>query len=244
MVMIVATALTTSPRMAQAASADEDAGATYGEGSDPLEGLNRVLFTIHDGIDIVALRPISIVYNAVLPTIARNSVRNFLSHIASPITLLNDLLQGDLLRAENTIVRFFLNTIGGYGGLDDIASRMGHDAHYEDFGQTLAVWGIGSGPYVFIPLIGPVTLRHGVGRLVDIVASPWTWLLYQEPLPIAVIPAGITLLSARAENVEALDNLRETSPDYYASIRNLYFQNRNYEISNGENLDELEDIPH
>lgn len=242
MMLMLAGLITTTAGTALAAS-DEAAPQTYGDDGDPLEPLNRVLFTIHDGIDVVALRPIAYVYKNTVPEVGRTSVSNFLSHVATPITLVNALLQGDMAAMENTLVRFLLNTIGGYGGLDDIAARMGYEPRYEDFGQTLAIWGVGAGPYVFLPLIGPVTLRHGVGRIVDIAASPWTWLLYHEPFYVAAIPAGVTLLSARAENLEALDNLRETSPDYYASIRNLYFQNRNYEINNGDTLDELDEIP-
>ncbi len=232
---------TTHPAAAQTPATET--GSLYGEDSDPLEPVNRVLFAIHDGVDIVALRPVAYIYNRAFPQFVRNGVSNFLSNLASPITFVNDILQGEIDRAGTTLVRFLINTTVGFGGVGDAAAMMGHAPHYEDFGQTMAVWGIGTGPYLFVPIIGPTTLRHAVGRVVDTALSPWTWLLYNEPTYIALIPAGVTLLSARSENLEALDNLRETSPDYYASIRNLYFQNRNYEINNGNTLEDLEDIP-
>lgn len=214
------------------------------EFNDPFEPVNRAVFAVNDGLDKVVIRPIATVYKAVLPTFVRRGIGNFLSNAATPITLANDVLQGEWLRAENTIVRFMLNTTAGVGGLTDVAKHVGYERHYEDFGQTLAVYGVPSGPYVVLPIFGPSTPRHVVGRAVDTFANPWTWLLADEETLVQLAPAAFSVVNARAESLDSLDAIRETSPDYYVSIRSLYTQSRESEIRNGEDSDQdFPDIP-
>ena len=214
------------------------------EFSDPLEPVNRVVFAVNDGLDLVIIRPIATVYKAILPTFVRRGIGNFLSNVATPITLANDLLQGEWLRAENTMVRFMLNTTAGLGGLNDVAKHVGYERHTEDFGQTLAVYGVPSGPYIVLPILGPATPRHAVGRVVDTFANPWFWLLADEETIVRLTPGAVSVVNARAESLESLDAIRETSPDYYVSIRSLYTQSREAEIRNGQDNDEdLPDIP-
>lgn len=209
---------------------------------DPLEPVNRVMFAVNDGLDMLIIRPVALIYRAVLPSFVRRGVGNFLSNVATPITLANDLLQGEWLRAETTMVRFMLNTTAGLGGLDDIAGRMGHERHTEDFGQTMAVYGVPSGPYLVLPIIGPSSPRDAVGLVVDLLADPWFWLLADEDTLTRLAPTAARIIHARSNAIESLDAIRDTSPDYYASIRSLYVQNRKSEILNGQ-YDDLPEIP-
>lgn len=140
------------------------------------------------------------------------------------------------------MVRFMLNTTAGLGGLDDIAGRMGHERHTEDFGQTMAVYGVPSGPYLVLPIIGPSSPRDAVGLVVDLLADPWFWLLADEDTLTRLAPTAARIIHARSNAIESLDAIRDTSPDYYASIRSLYVQNRKSEILNGQ-YDDLPEIP-
>ena len=225
---------------------ENDPSGLAGEISDPLEPFNRLMFGINDLLDTVVLRPIAIIYRTFVPEFARTGIRNVAFNIATPITLTNDLLQGEWDRAKTTISRFVVNSTVGIGGFIDVAADGGQPGHFEDFGQTLAVWGVGQGPYIVLPVIGPSSPRHLVGRIADIFTNPWTWILWNEPLEHRLIPTGATLVIVREQNLENIDNLKETSPDYYASIRSFYAQNRQSEISNNsfeENLDNLPAIP-
>lgn len=211
---------------------------------DPLEDVNRVMFAVNDSVDQVVLRPVALVYRTVLPQPVRRGLANFLANVSTPVTLANDILQGDMKRAETTFVRFFLNSVAGFGGLKDIAAEAGWERHTEDFGQTLAVYGVPSGPYIVAPLLGPATPRHLVGRAVDILANPWTWILADVSLIESLSPTMAEVISGRDEGFEALDATREGSPDYYVTIKSLYEQNRQSEINNGEIFEEdLPDIP-
>lgn len=212
--------------------------------ADPVEPINRIVFAINDGLDFILLRPIAFVYKTVLPGFVRRAVGNFLSNVATPITLTNDLLQGEWDRAGNTLIRFAINTTAGIGGLDDLAARAGYPRHYEDFGQTLGKYGVPSGPYLVLPIIGPATPRHLVGRVADMFLNPWTYILYDEDVLIRLIPSVVELINTRAENLETLDSIRSTSTDYYTSIKSIYWQNRKSEIANGRIVvEELPDIP-
>ena len=137
---------------------------------DPWEDFNRAMFATHETVDRAVLEPVARGYRAVTPQPVRNSVRSFLRNLRSPVILANDLLQGEFGRAGRTVARFGLNSTVGFLGLFDPATGLGIERHEEDFGQTLAVWGVDSGPYLFIPLMGP-TMRDGGGRIVDIVRS-------------------------------------------------------------------------
>ena len=212
--------------------------------ADPLEGLNRVIFTVNDTVDQVVLRPVALVFRTVVPQPLRKGLGNFLSNASTPITFANDVLQGNMKRAETTMVRFFLNTVAGFGGLHDVAAEAGWERHSEDFGQTMAVYGVPSGPYIVAPLLGPSTPRHLVGRAVDILANPWTWILWDATTLESLSPTLAETVSGRDEAFEALDATREGSPDYYITLKSLYWQNRQSEINNGELMeDDLPDIP-
>ena len=238
---------------APAASQDDadydDAEVVVADGTlnDPFEPLNRVMFGINHTVDILVLRPVAVGYRVFVPPEARRGVSNFLAHAYSPVTFANAILQGNMERAENTWVRFWINTFAGFGGLDDVAARTGWPRYYEDFGQTLAVWGAPSGPYLVVPIIGPATPRHLVGRAVDALANPWTWILWDNNLWESASPTFADGVSTREENIETLDGIRQSSPDYYTTIRSLYHQRRLTEINNGaiveEDLPDIPDVP-
>lgn len=130
---------------------------------DPWEGFNRDMYAVHDSVDRAVLEPVARGYRSVTPGPVRTGVRNFLRNLRSPVTFVNDLLQGEIERAGVTFVRFGVNTTVGMAGLLDPATSMGMERHDEDFGQTLAVWGVEPGPYIFVPVLGPTTLRDGAG---------------------------------------------------------------------------------
>jgi phospholipid-binding lipoprotein MlaA len=218
---------------------DEAAMQAYQEANDPLEPMNRYFFEVNHFLDEILLKPFAGWYHVALPDPAEDGVRNFLRNLKSPVVLANDLFQGEMHRAGTTIGRFFVNTTLGVGGFIDVASMMGLDYHDEDFGQTLAVWGSGEGIYLHLPLLGPSNPRDVAGRLVDYVLDPLTWVGYAYNVSyINTARTGTEALDTRARNLEAIEELRKNSLDFYATIRSLYRQRRNDAIKNGEESEE------
>jgi phospholipid-binding lipoprotein MlaA len=217
-------------------ASDLNAVAGYEEANDPLEPFNRAMFRTDQVLDSTVVRPIVKGYRAVVPEGGRRSVGNFLRNLRSPITFVHDVLQAEPDRAGTTFARFAVNTFIGVLGLFDVAADMGLPHHSEDFGQTLAVWGIGDGPYLYIPLLGPSTLRDGTGYGVDAVFvdpvawysrgnNPYTWAQW-------VVFGGL-VINIKDETMFATDELKASSIDYYASLRSAYRQIRASEIRNG-----------
>lgn len=212
--------------------------------NDPLEDMNRAIFSFNEGVQSALLRPLADVYNSNVPATGRQALKNMFDNLSSPITFVNDILQFEFERALVTFTRAFINTTFGMAGISDLASEMGFEKHQEDFGQTLAVWGVGEGFYVVLPLLGPSNPRDAVGRLlVDGYFDPLSY--YLDNIDEEEIDLALDLVDGfleYADVVEELDQIRKTSVDYYAAIRSLYRQKRNAEISNGQNLD-LPPIP-
>jgi phospholipid-binding lipoprotein MlaA len=200
--------------------------------SDPLEGFNRVIFGFNEVVDRVVLEPVARAYRAVIPRPIRKGVSNVIANLATPVTLTNDVLQGNPEAAANTIKRFMVNTTLGIGGIFDHATGLGEPLHYEDFGQTLGTWGIKGNPYLVLPLLGPSNPRDMVGIVADTATNPMTWVLYDAPLWQRSIPVGAEMVSEREAILDDYDNLRKNSPDLYASVRDLYAQKRQAEIAN------------
>jgi phospholipid-binding lipoprotein MlaA len=216
------------------------------EPDDPLEPLNRGIFQFNRVLDGLVLEPAAIMYRAATPQFFRTGVRNFLANLTTPVVLANDLLQGEFARAELTLGRFMMNTILGLGGVIDVGGKLGMpDRHYEDFGQTLAVYGVGSGPYLMLPLLGPSNGRDAVGRVVDLAFDPFSVLDAAEvglvSTEVALARRGAEILSFREENIEQIDELERSSIDLYAAVRTLYGQYRANEIRNGA-VAEVDDI--
>jgi phospholipid-binding lipoprotein MlaA len=211
------------------------------ETHDPWEGLNRDLFAIHEGVDQAVLEPVARGYRAITPRPVRSGVRNFLRNLRAPVIFANDVLQGEFRRAGTTAARFGVNTTIGIAGVFDPAERMGLERHDEDFGQTLAVWGVDSGPYIFVPLMGPTTVRDGAGRIIDIAFDPFTWAEFDEADEVRAGRTVLAALSARESVLDTVDDIRRDSLDPYVTIRSSYSLLRESAIQNGET--NVEDLP-
>ena len=233
-------ALAAAPAPAIAAELDEledDPFADYEEEiedtNDPFEVPNRFIFAMNQTLDVAIIRPISVLYRDLVPEYLRDRVHLALRNLGEPVTLANDLLQGEWDRAGTTADRFLLNSTGGVLGFWDVATDLGHPYHDEDFGQTLGVHGVGEGPYIVLPLLGPSNLRDATGKVVDHFLDPFTyiadetgreeWQLYRFALD------G---LDFRTRNLETLDEIERDALDFYARLRSLYRQRRDAEIRN------------
>ena len=208
---------------------DPEALQAFVEINDPYEPLNRVVFEANVLLDRAVVRPTAHVYLKGVPRPVRVGISNFLENLKAPVTLANELLQGEIGLAADTLTRFSMNSTIGLLGLIDIASGFGIESHGEDFGQTLASWGIGSGPYLVLPLLGPSNFRDGAGRFADSVVDPLTWTM---PVGFGVSSAALSVLDFRARNYDALNDLEDNSLDFYAASRSLYRQYRARKIGN------------
>jgi phospholipid-binding lipoprotein MlaA len=195
--------------------------------------MNRGTFVFNQLFDKYVLSPLAKGYRFVFPGEIRTGVRNFFSNLKEPWTTINSALQGDLKNTGNSLVRFCLNTTVGLLGIFDVASSVGFEKQKEDFGQTLAVYGVNTGPYLVLPFLGPSTVRDAVGKVAGVVGDPVTLALNREGkddwLWIGTIAKGIDF---REQNLEKIDNLQATSVDFYATVRSLYLERRNRMIRN------------
>lgn len=194
---------------------------------DPIEGVNRMTLDVNEAVDKVALEPIARGYRKATPEAFRLALRNFLRNLKSPVIIGNQLLQGDLEGTANSTLRMVVNTLAGFGGILDLASDGGVPYEPEDFGQTLAVWGVGNGPYLVLPIFGPSTARDATGMLVDSYADPIRLYLFntdQEEWHYARIASSV--VDQREELLDIIDDLRRNSFDYYAALRSAYIQRR------------------
>jgi len=215
----------------------------FAETNDPIEPLNRYFFELNRFFDTILIKPVATWYQGVLPRPVRNGVRNFFDNLRSPVILGNDMLQGEWDRAGTTTKRFGINSTVGVLGLFDPAESWGLPQHGEDFGQTLATWGMEEGPYLYLPILGPTPPRDLAGFIVDQLMDPLTWIVETPPYTIPVTRFVLNGVDLRARNLDTLDNIERTSVDYYATMRSLYRQMRRNEIANGHiDNDELPDI--
>jgi len=214
---ILAAAVVTAPAMAEAPE-------------DPWEETNRELFAFNVGLDKAVVRPVSRGYRTVMPGPVRSGVSNALENLTEPRTFLNNIMQGDAEAAWHTFLRFTINSTVGLGGVFDVTTAGNFERRKEDFGQTLAVWGVESGPYMMLPLFGPSNGRDTAGFVVDTVTDPFSYVFGFVP---AVARAGTEIVDNRSEVIEESESLENTAIDLYASVRTLYRQNREHEIRNG-----------
>ncbi len=202
-----------------------------GHASDPLEGFNRGVYAFNRDMDKIFLKPVAEVYDAVLPEPVDQGVTNFLSNLNDVMSGLNNLLQFKFEDAGQDAGRFLLNSTVGFLGFFDVASEYGLEKHNEDFGQTLGYWGVGSGPYLVLPLFGPTTLRDGVGMGVDGMSDPIT---YVEHVPTRNTVRALGVLNARADLLDKERILDAAATDEYSFVRDAYLQRREALVRDGE----------
>ena len=201
------------------------------EVSDPFEDLNRVAFEFNEKLDENFLKPIAITYSRFPPKI-KLGVTNFFNNLEDVETSLNQFLQGKPKKSLNDITRFIINSTIGLAGFIDVASKIGLDRHEEDFGQTLAVWGVGSGPYIMLPAFGPSTLRDTLSRPVSSFSSI-TFHMTDADVNIALKSIDAIETRERLLNVESL-----LSGDRYSFVKDAYMQSMSYEIKDGIDVED------
>jgi phospholipid-binding lipoprotein MlaA len=234
--LLVAAALMMAGCATKPPASDPAAVRAFQQINDPWEPTNRVLFKIDQGLDAALIRPVAWTYTKVVPQPARNGVTNAIANLRSPITFVNDVLQGEGTRAMQTFWRLIINSTVGLGGLFDVGARVGVPGHTEDFGQTLAVWGAGEGPFLYLPILGPSGVRDGIGLGVDNFGfDPISWYSYNSHNIqwIQWAYLGAELIDAKSTTMATTDELKKSSIDYYAALRSAYRQYRAKEIRNG-----------
>ncbi|SAL01472.1 lipoprotein [Caballeronia fortuita] len=198
---------------------------------DPFERYNRTMFTINDTVDQYALKPVAKGYVWAVPEPVRNSVTNFFSNIGDVYIAANNLMQLKIADGVSDIMRVAINTVFGVGGLFDVATLAKLPKHAGDFGLTLGHYGVPSGPYVVLPLLGPSTVRDSAGLVVDYFGNPLT---YVSPDSVSWALYGVNLINVRANLLGATDVLADAALDKYSFVRNAYLQRRQYLITGGD----------
>lgn len=207
------------------------APAVADETNDPYEATNRAIFGFNQKVDRAILVPVSNAYRAVIPSTFRDMIRDFLQNLNSPIIFANDVLQGQPGLAGETVGRALLNTTIGFGGMFDVASKFGVPYHTNDLGITLATWGMGPGPYLMLPVLGPSNPRDLFGDVADDFGDPGNIVASQHGRLWATFVRGATSgIDERSRNIESLAEIERTSLDYYATIRSLARQRRAAQI--------------
>ncbi|GLU34435.1 VacJ family lipoprotein [Trinickia caryophylli] len=197
---------------------------------DPLEGFNRGVFKFNDTLDQYALKPVAKGYQWAVPEPVRRSVTNFFSNIGDVYIAANEIVQLKIADGVGDIMRVAINTIFGVGGLFDVASQARLPKHASDFGVTLGHYGVPSGPYLVLPLLGPSTVRDAAGLVVDYYGNPLT---YVEPSSVSWALYGVNLVNTRANLLTTVDVLSGAALDKYSFIRNAYLQRRRFLITGG-----------
>ncbi|MCC6611479.1 MAG: VacJ family lipoprotein [Burkholderiales bacterium] len=205
---------------------------------DPFEPANRAVFEFNEGLDRTVIKPVAQVYRAVLPQPVRTGVRNFYGNLWDPWIGVNNLLQGKVEWAMSDMFRFAVNTTFGLGGINDVATDMRLEKHNEDFGQTLGRWGIEPGPYLVLPVLGPSTVRDGVGLIADTFGYlPWripTWRKWNHYVAWRNSLTALGFVSLRATLLDAESVVEEAALDKYSFVRDAYLQRRRSLIYDGE----------
>ena len=211
---------------------------------DPFERLNRRMFALGQAFDRTFVRPIIAGFQNHTPGPVRKAVHNVLQNADEPVVFVNDVLQGRLAPAVRTAARFVGNTTVGLAGLFDPAAKAGLAHHDNDFGVTLGRYGVGGGPYLYVPVAGPTNLRDAVGAGVDYVVDPLSWLRFRDAKTVGATRTALNLVDQRLEVDADLRTLEATAADPYATVRSVYGQARDAEIRGpGNDLEELPDLP-
>lgn len=197
---------------------------------DPLEPMNRVVYSFNDAVDKALISPVAEGYRAALPQFLRTGVANIFSNINDVLIALNNLLQGKFIDAISDVGRVVINSTAGIAGFFDVATHFGMEKHNEDFGQTLGYWGVGDGPYLMLPLVGPSNLRDAVARVVDYRTDPIT---YVRSMRLRNSLWGTRALSHRADLLDTSKILETAALDPYEFLRDAYLQRRRNLVHDG-----------
>ena len=209
---------------------------------DPLEPLNRAIFSFNNVADRIVLEPIANGYRK-LPSPVQTGLNNFMSNLRAPLVIVNQLLQGQGENAVQSSGRFIVNSTIGVFGLFDVAERIGIEEKEEDFGQTLATWGVGEGFYIVLPLFGPSNTRDATGMALTMITDPINaYAVSEGEAWLVPTRTAINAIDQRSQIIDEVNALRDNSIDYYAAVRSSYYQNRKAAINNVDDT-ELTPIP-
>ncbi len=208
-------------------ASDVAATQEFREDNDPYEPANRIGFAFNDGLDTYFLAPVARAYRFAVPGVIRRPVHNVLQNMTSPVLFINDVVQTKPRRAGDTFMRFVINTTAGVGGLFDVAGGLGYPYHSNDFGTTLALWGVPEGPFLFLPVLGPSNPRDATGYGVDVLFDPLTYVPNGHGLrTLGYARLGVSAVDSRERVLDEVDSIKKTALDPYATFRSLYRQNR------------------
>ena len=207
---------------------------------DPFEPVNRAIFSFNNVADRVVLEPVAKGYKK-LPSPIQSGISNFLSNLRAPLVVVNQLLQGQGENAIQSSGRFIINSTVGLLGIIDVAEKIGIEEKEEDFGQTLATWGVGDGFYIVLPLFGPSNIRDTSGMLITMVTDPINaYAVSEGEAWLVPMRTAANAVDQRSKIIDEVNALRDNSVDYYAAVRSSYYQNRKAAIAN---LDDSELTP-
>jgi len=224
------------------APTDPDDLVEYQHNHDPAEPTNRKIFAFNMMADHYVLQPVARAYSNDLPPSVQQGVHNFVGNLHDPQIAVNDAMQGNMKRSGKTALRFIVNSTVGLAGIFDVATDWKLTHHEADFGQTFGVWGIGSGPFVELPLLGSSNVRDGVGTAIEMITNPFGSFVSRAPLTIVgYVGGGLGAIDGRAEVLPMSDKLEKDSLDYYATLRSIAWQRRAKLIEDGKNPDPKKD---
>lgn len=228
-----ATQRSTPAQTSQAAAATDalDDYEGVAEVSDPIEPLNRATFVFNDRLYSWVFTPISKTYTTLLPSPVRQGIDNVYENVKFPVRFINSGLQGNFKRAGQELQKFGVNTFAGFGGLIKQSDRIPSlkDVPLEDSGQTLATWGMGHGPYIVLPILGPCTARETLGLVGDYALNPvnWTFALGENAEKWAWIPSAGNTLRSLPDQLSKYNDSKANAIDPYTAVKSTYIQNRN-----------------
>ena len=204
---------------------------------DPIEPLNRAIFSFNNTADKIILEPVSKGYKK-LPSPVQSGISNFLSNLRMPLVLVNQLLQGQGKNASESAGRFLVNSTIGILGLIDVADKMGLEEKKEDFGQTLATWGVGDGFYIVLPFFGPSNVRDTAGMVIAYTTDPINaYAVNEGEAWVVPLRTAVNAVDQRSKIIDEVNALRDNSVDYYAAVRSSYYQNRKAAINYTDDSD-------
>jgi phospholipid-binding lipoprotein MlaA len=209
---------------------------------DPIEGVNRAIFSFNDTLDVNILEPVARRYREYTPDPVRTGIGNFFLNLRYPSYLVSDIVQGKFEQALDHTGRFLINSTVGLVGLIDVAKGWGLPDHNEDFDIALAYHGVPCGPYLVLPLLGPSCVRDGVGRVVDAFLDPIGWVGYSNissssKIVIAATTLGVRTVHTRSGLLQAIESAKESSVDYYLFAQGAYYQYRHGILTDGKDED-------